>query len=342
MSHYRKLYTAQDSAIVFIDHQPQMTFGGANIDDSHSSTVFAARPQAAPLKKWSSSNSSLARQTVLLPETPGLILNPHLASLWRMNDTRSQPLAPNSGSNGEARPAGPVQFVTTQWTAVLTAGRSDSTHAQAALEQLCRAYWHPLYAFVRRQGHDEHDAQDLTQEFFVRLLEKHYLGEVEREKGRFRSFLLAAMKHFLANEWHRANAQKRGGGQKFVPLDAEDAETRYGVDPAHLESPDRLFERRWALTLLDLVLARLRAEHEAAGKAELFDALKGCLTGDRAELPYAELGSKLGLSEGAVKVAVHRLRQRYRGLLRAEVAHTVASEQDVEDELRHLFHALAG
>ena len=235
-----------------------------------------------------------------------------------------------------------MQFVTTQWTAVLAAGRSDSTHAQAALEQLCRAYWHPLYAFVRWQGHDEQDAQDLTQEFFARLLEKHYFGEVEREKGRFRSFLLAAMKHFLANEWHRANAQKRGGGQKFVPLDAGDAETRYGVDPAHLESPDRLFERRWALTLLDLVLARLRAEHEAAGKAELFDALKGCLTGDRAELPYAELGSKLGLSEGAVKVAVHRLRQRYRGLLRAEVAHTVASEQEVEDELRHLFHALAG
>lgn len=175
-----------------------------------------------------------------LPGTPGLILYPYQVSSRRMNNTRSQPLAPDSGSNGEARHVGAVHFVTTQWTAVLAAGRSESTHAHAALEQLCRAYWHPLYAFVRRQGHDEHDAQDLTQEFFARLLEKNYLGEVEREKGRFRSFLLAAMKHFLANEWHRANAQKRGGGQTFVPLDAGDAETRYGVDPAHAESPDKL------------------------------------------------------------------------------------------------------
>ena len=137
-------------------------------------------------------------------------------------------------------------------------------------------------------------------------------------------------------------AQKRGGGQTFVPLDVGDAETRLGVNPAHAESPDKLFERRWALTLIELVLARLRAEYDASGKLELFEALKGGLTGDRTDLPYAELGTKLGVSEGAVKVSVHRLRQRYRKLLRAEVAHTVACEQDVEDELRHLFHALAG
>ncbi len=242
----------------------------------------------------------------------------------------------------ETQPAGAAQFVTTQWTAVLAAGRSDSTHARTALEKLCRDYWFPLYAYVRRQGHDAHDAQDLTQEFFARLLEKNYLADVQREKGRFRSFLLAAMKHFLANEWHRANAQKRGGGQKLIPLEAGDAESRYGVEPAHNESPDKLFERRWALTVLDLVLTRLREEHVASGKINNFDALKGCLTGDRALLPYAELGATLGMSEGAVKVAVHRLRQRYRELLRAEIANTVATAAEVEEEMRHLFAALSG
>ncbi|MBI3876121.1 MAG: sigma-70 family RNA polymerase sigma factor [Verrucomicrobia bacterium] len=249
---------------------------------------------------------------------------------------------PDTSHSRETQPAGAAHFATTQWTAVLAAGRSDSTHARAALEKLCRDYWFPLYAFARRQGHDAPDAQDLTQEFFARLLEKNYLADVRREKGRFRSFLLAAMKHFLANEWHRANAQKRGGGQKFIPLEAGDAESRYGVEPAHNESPDKLFERRWALTLLELVLKRLRAEHKAAGKVKLFDALKGCLTGDRATLPYAEIGATVGMSEGAVKVAVHRLRERYRRLLRDEIANTVANEKDIEDELRHLLTALAG
>jgi len=238
------------------------------------------------------------------------------------------------------KPAGAREFVTTHWSVVLSAKRTDSTGARNALETLCHGYWFPLYAYVRRQGHDVHDAQDLTQEFFARLLEKNYLADVAREKGRFRSFLLAALKHFLANEWNRARAQKRGGGQVFVPLDPGDAETRYGVDPSHEESADKLYERRWALTLLDLVMSRLRTEHETSGKGELFDALKGCLMGERSSLPYTELGAKLGMSEGAVKVAVHRLRERYRKLLREEIANTVGSESEVEDELRHLMAAL--
>ena|GEM_PF-544934 len=205
---------------------------------------------------------------------------------------------------------------------------------------MCRNYWPPLYAFLRRQGHDEHDAKGRTQECFARLLEKNDLADVAREKGRFRSFLLAAMKHFLANEWNRARAQKRGGGLAGLALEFGGDETRIGVEPAHNESADKLYDRRWALTLLDLVMARLRTEHGAAGKGEMFDALKGCLMGDRSTLPYAALAAKLGMTEGAVKVSVHRLRERYRRLLRAEIANTVGKDEEVEDELRHLMAAL--
>jgi RNA polymerase sigma-70 factor (ECF subfamily) len=224
---------------------------------------------------------------------------------------------------------------------VIHAQQGDSTEAREALETLCRAYWYPLYAFVRRQGVTPEDAQDLTQAFFERLIEKNFLADVQREKGRFRSFLLAALKHFLANEWDKARAQKRGGGAVHVPIDTASAETRYGLEPAHLDTPERLFERRWAITLLDRVLERLRDEHVKAGKAELFEQLKPCLTAEKAALGYAELGALVGLSEGAVKVAVHRLRQRYRELLRAEIAETVDSPAEVEDELRHLFTALS-
>ena len=230
------------------------------------------------------------------------------------------------------------EFHTTHWSMVLHA-RGDSAGAQAALAKLCAAYWYPLYAFVRRQGLGEHDAQDLTQEFFARLLQKGWLGDVERERGRFRSFLLAAMKHFLANEWDRSRAKKRGGGVATLALDAMSAETRYRHEPADTQTAEKLFDRRWAMTLLDQVLARLRAEMLAAGKLADFDALKFCLSGEKTA--YAEVARTLDMSEGAVKVAVHRMRERYRALLRAEVAETVAGPEEIEDELRALLAAVS-
>jgi RNA polymerase sigma factor (sigma-70 family) len=244
--------------------------------------------------------------------------------------------------NQDSAPPGAREFATTRWTVVLSAGRSDSTHARDALAKLCQAYWYPLYAYVRRQGHGPHDAQDLTQEFFARLIEKNYLGDVNREKGRFRSFLLASLKHFLANEWDKARALKRGGGHTIIPLEVDTAETRYSLEPPDPLSADKIFERRWALTLLEQVLAHLREEFVFSGKVALFEEFKGCLTGDRDSLPYSEMGRKLGMSEGAVKVAVHRLRQRYRELLRAEIANTVAGPNEVDEELRYLFSVLAG
>ena len=210
-----------------------------------------------------------------------------------------------SAENDDSVPLGACDFATTRWTVVLKAGRSDTTQARAALSRLCQTYWYPLYAYVRRQGHRPHDAQDLTQEFFARLLEKNYLGAVDRSKGKFRSFLLSSLKHFLANEWDKAKALKRGGGQTFISINDPSAETRYCLEPADTLSADKIFERRWALTLLEQVLARLREEHVATGKAALFDLLKECLTGDRSSLPYVELGNKVGMSEGAVKVAAH-------------------------------------
>ena len=233
------------------------------------------------------------------------------------------------------------RFALTHWSVVLAAGRSDSTHARTALEKLCRTYWPPIYAFVRRQGHNPHDAQDLTQEFFARLLARKSLADVDRAKGRFRSFLLASLKHFLANEWDKARAEKRGGGQVLIPIDAQAAESSCGIDPADQVTAEKMFERRWALTLLERVLLRLRDEHAHDGKAELFEQLKITLTEASRSVPYAEIATRLAMSEGAVKVAVHRLRQRYRELLRAEIADTVASPAEVEEEIRALFSALA-
>jgi RNA polymerase sigma factor (sigma-70 family) len=251
----------------------------------------------------------------------------------------SDPPTPLPSSEGGARHA---TFVTTHWSVVLTAGRSDTTRAQAALARLCQTYWYPLYTYVRRRGYGPPDAQDLTQEFFARLLGQNWLAQADRERGRFRTFLLAALSHFLANEWDKARAQKRGGAVQLVPLQLDNAETRYGQEPADPRTPEQCFERRWALALLDEVLNRLRQEQVAAGTGEMFDALKPCLVGDRQAQPYAALAAELGMTEGAVKVAVHRLRQRYRQLLREEIANTVATPEEVNAEMHHLFNVLAG
>ncbi len=239
---------------------------------------------------------------------------------------------------GEAVP-GPV-FVTTHWSVVSTAGRNDTTRAQAALSHLCQSYWYPIYHFVRRQGYSTHDAQDLTQEFFARLLEKNWLARADQSRGRFRSFLLMVLKRFMAGEWHKANSQKRAGDRHCLPLPLDTAETRYAHVPADTQTPEQAFEKQWALTLLETVLSQLRAGYEQDGKGRLFDVLKSSIMGSRETQPYAALAAELKMSEDAVKMAVHRLRERYRKRIKAEVAHTVASPADVENEMRHLFRVL--
>jgi RNA polymerase sigma-70 factor (ECF subfamily) len=234
-------------------------------------------------------------------------------------------------------------FVTTHWSIVLAAGQSNSVHAQAALSKLCQTYWYPLYAYVRQRGYSSHDSQDLTQDFFARLLEKNTLGVVTRDKGRFRSFLLTALNHFLADEWRKEHAQKRGGGQ-ILPLDLNAAETRFRsepTEPAETTTPEKVFEQNWALALLNTVFERLRDEYQSDGKSNLFETLKFCLTGERSTAPYAELAAQLKLPENTVKVAVHRLRRRYRELLREEVSHTVERSGEVEQELQYLFRVLS-
>jgi RNA polymerase sigma-70 factor (ECF subfamily) len=242
--------------------------------------------------------------------------------------------ASNNPASGARR-----SFATTRWSLVLHA-REDSAGAHAALSTLCRDYWYPLYAYVRRQGSSPHDAQDLTQEFFARLIEKGWLDAVVRERGRFRSFLLAAMKHFLANERDKAQAQKRGGGVVWLSIDDATAEGRYREEPIDTATAEKLFERRWACTLLEQVLARLREEMVEAGKGAQFEMLKGFLAGEKSR--HAEIAAQLGMTEGAVKVAVHRLRDRYRALIRTEIAQTVAHPSEIDDELQHLFAALSG
>jgi RNA polymerase sigma factor (sigma-70 family) len=231
-------------------------------------------------------------------------------------------------------------FATTHWSVVQLAARNDTTRAQRALSVLCESYWYPLYAYVRRQGHSSHDAQDLTQEFFARLLESNSLTSLNPNHGRFRAWLLAALKHFLANEWDRARAAKRGGGKATISLDEVTAEERYKLEPPDELSADKIFERRWALTLLDSVLVALRDEYARDEKLSVFEKLKPCLAGSRESQPYAELANEFGMTEGAVKVAVHRFRQRYRELLRREIAHTVASSAGVDEEIRYLFSVL--
>jgi RNA polymerase sigma factor (sigma-70 family) len=247
--------------------------------------------------------------------------------------------AANSSTLAEAKrqPA----FVTTHWSVVLTAGRGDTTRARDALAKLCQTYWYPLYAYVRRRGHSAHDAQDLTQEFFAQLLEGNWIAKADRDKGRFRSFLLMVMSRFLANEWDKSRTLKRGGKVQLVSLSLDTAEMRYIKEPTDASTPEQAFEKQWALTLLEEVLQHLRSEYENDGKAIFFDKLKPCLIGSRETQPYASLACELGMTEGAVKTAVCRLRERYRERLKAEIAHTVASPSEVDSELRHLFRILA-
>jgi RNA polymerase sigma factor (sigma-70 family) len=233
-------------------------------------------------------------------------------------------------------------FATTHWSVVLKASASDTTRAGEALARLCQTYWYPLYVYVRRRGVSAHDAEDLTQAFFLHLLEKQSLANANPDRGRFRSFILAALNNFLINQWEQRRAQKRGGNSQTVSLDLAAAEKRFDLEPPDNSSPDKIFEKQWALALLDEVLNRLEVEYQSEGKAELFSALKQTLMGSRESQPYAELAAKLKMPEGALKVAVHRLRKRYRELIRSEIANTVGRSDDIDAEMRHLFSALSG
>lgn len=233
---------------------------------------------------------------------------------------------------------GPAQFPPTLWSIVLKAGGQRSAEAEQALAQLCGTYWYPIYAYLRRRGKTTHDAQDLTQGFFYHLLNKDALARVRPDKGKFRSFLLTSLQHYLIDEWQRSQASKRGGGMNIVSLDAEMAEHRYASEPADPVDADLLFEHRWAITLLEEALRRL--EDEQKGQRGRFEKLQMFLTGEPQGVSYAEIAAGLGMSEGAVKVAVLRLRQRYRALLRDEIAKTVADESQVDEEMRHLLTIL--
>ena len=246
-------------------------------------------------------------------------------------------------TNDQTEPLGTprAHFATTRWSVVLAARAEQSPASQEALETLCRGYWYPLYAFVRRVGHSAHDAQDLTQEFFSRLLQKHWLDAAEQERGRFRSFLVMAMKRFLANEWDRSRSAKRGGGHACVPMDTEFAETRYAQEPAATIPADSLYERRWALTLLDQAMAALRAEYEKDGRGDDFAHLKEFLVAERGAIPYGEIAGTLGIAEGAARVAVHRLRKRFREVFRETIAETVTNPGDVDAEIRFVVEILS-
>lgn len=232
-------------------------------------------------------------------------------------------------------------FVTTRWTVVLAAGRRSSPDADRALAELCQTYWYPLYAYVRRRCHTREDAEDLTQSFFERLLEKNYLEGLEADRGRFRAFLLAAMKHFLANQWDKAGRQKRGGRATHLSLDWQGADQRFHLDPPDPSSPERLFDREWALALLERVMERLRLEYTGEEKERLFAQARHYLMMGADAVPYGEAAGRLGMTEGALRVAVHRLRKRYRELLREEIAQTVSDPAQIQEELRALQAALA-
>jgi len=232
------------------------------------------------------------------------------------------------------------EFATTHWSLIASAGKPEGKEAAEALQALCQRYWYPLYAYVRRRVPQVSEAQDLTQDFFARLLEKNVLALAAPERGRFRSFLLASLHNFLANEWDKANAQKRGGGEQPLSLDLSEGESRLHLEPAHNLTPERLYEREWTLTLIRLAMDRLQADCESTGKLRQFELLQGALAGEGATANYAAVAAELEMTEEAVRQTAHRLRKRFRELLRGEVAQTVADPGEVDDEIRSLFATL--
>lgn len=243
-------------------------------------------------------------------------------------------------NEGATSGGGDRAFPHTRWSIVVAAQGRASADSDAALDAICRAYWYPLYSYARRCGQSPHDAQDLTQEFFRRLLEHNWIQAADPEKGKLRTFLVVAFKRFMANEWRRASAQRRGGGQTPVHIDTAFAESRFAAD-TQSPTPDEAFDRQWALTLLELTLGRLREDFAAGGTAGNFEALKGCLTAERGAIDYASLARSLGTSEVAARVAVHRLRKRFREIYREEISRTLADGVDIDEELGHLAAALA-
>ncbi|MAD80656.1 MAG: RNA polymerase subunit sigma-24 [Planctomycetaceae bacterium] len=248
----------------------------------------------------------------------------------------------SSGQQEEPDRQSVSQFATTHWSLVLAAGEREDSGSQQALAELCQAYWYPVYAYVRRRVSDVHEAQDLTQEFFARLLEKDSIGLADPSRGRFRAFLLTACKRFLVNQWHKARAAKRGGGQIPLSLDFESGESKYVVEAVDSLTAERLYERQWALALLARVMERLREEFVNKNKVLHFEQLKQFISGSKGTEAYGAAADALGISEGAVKVAAHRLRARYRDLLRYEIAQTVEEPKEVDDEIRSLFEVLGG
>lgn len=256
------------------------------------------------------------------------------------NPTRNMSAAENQPLTGAPHSPGSAEFATTHWSVVLAAGQRDSSQASNALETLCRAYWYPLYAYVRRRGCGPEDAQDLTQDFFAQLLRKNYPARSDRAKGKFRTFLLHTLNQFVADRHERAAALKRGGDRVFLSLDAESPEGRYRLEVADELTPEKLFERRWAQTVLDRAMASLRAEFEAAGNGETYEVLQAFGLGEQGTVSYAEAAQRLGVSESAVRSMIHRLRRRHRELVREEIAHTVPTVAEIDEELRHLVTVL--
>jgi DNA-directed RNA polymerase specialized sigma24 family protein len=246
----------------------------------------------------------------------------------------------NSSTNNSTRVVPGDNFVPTRWTLVISAGRKSSPQSDQALADLCRTYWYPLYAYVRRQGHSRENAEDLTQAFFARFLQKNYLEGLSSDRGKFRAFMLACMKHFLANEWDKNTRQKRGGTAQHLSLDWQSADERYHLDPPDNASPDVLYDREWALALLEQVVTRLRKEYTDVGKGDLFEHAKGFLMGTGDVVPHAKAANNLNMEEGALRVAVHRMRKRYRDMLKEEISQTLCGPADVQDELRSLQQAL--
>ena len=293
-----------------------------------------------PLSKWCEINHEAQEGHEEFAVLAGQIRRLVLAgSFWLDIGVPAADNGALGSANDQTNRQGGAAFVTTQWSVVLAA-RGESAEANAALEKFCRTYWWPLYGFVRREGFRPEEAQDLTQAFFARLLERKDLETVRQERGRLRSYLLASIKNFLSKARDRQLTVKRGEGRPLVSLEDLLARERADQEPAHKLSADRIYERRWALTLLDQVMTRLRAEYEAAGKLPLFDRLKELLARESGQPSQAEIAAEMEMTENAVKQAFHRLRHRYRQLLLEEISHTVATPDDVEDELRHFIAVL--